>query len=168
MGTPFHRHRLYPRVVRHPRCRPPPSRRTGLPLLRLCPTRLFGVISGILDRLVTPGAGGSFGTMYLGPNSLVMTGTSDQTTFSIDPDSGLTISTGTVVDTGTMITAVTSISPSGILNTSGVIADTVTASNGITAAGGNSLRLLSESSSLGRPSVSMVEAHRASSPVTTH
>ena len=100
----------------------------------LLPDTTPGVISNI-GAPGPPGAGGSFGTMYLGPNSLVMTGATDQTTFSIDPDSGLTISTGTVVDTGTMVTAVTSISPSGILNTSGVIADTVTASNGITAGG---------------------------------
>ena len=76
--------------------------------------------------------GGSLGsptkryqTLYLGPNSLVMTGTSDQTTFSIDPDSGLTISTGTVVDTGTVL-ATTTISPSGTLNTSGVVTQAVT------------------------------------------
>jgi len=75
--------------------------------------------------------GGSLGTpkkrydkLYLGRNSLVMSGTADQTTFSIDPDTGLIITTvDTVGNKATSST--TTITPNGTLTTSGVVTDSV-------------------------------------------
>ncbi len=90
--------------------------------------------SGVVTSSIMPdpSAGGlatigdsanSFGTMYLGPNSLVMTGTENQTTFSIDPDTGLMIVTTNSVSTPT--TSKTTISPTGTLSTSGVVTSSI-------------------------------------------
>ncbi len=78
----------------------------------------------------SPGAGNGFATMYLGPNSLVMTGATNQTTFSIDPDSGLTIAQSS--DT---MASTTTISPAGTLSTAAVNTQTLSSAGNVTAGG---------------------------------
>ncbi len=112
--------------------------------------------SGVVTSSIMPdpAAGGnatigdsanSFGTMYLGPNSLVMTGTQNQTTFSIDPDTGLMIVTTKSGSSPT--SSKTTISPSGTLSTSSVVTQNgiatsgnITAPNGVVESG-NTIRI---------------------------
>ena len=77
-----------------------------------------------------PGAGNGFATMYLGPNSLVMTGNTNQTTFSIDPDSGLTIA-----QSSNIMASTTTISPAGTLSTAAVNTQTLSSAGNVTAGG---------------------------------